>query len=65
LSSQLVLDEQAARHFVTLLGDVEPAQRHAIEQWISLDPRHAVAFAWARSAWQLTEGLRDIDGQKS
>jgi ferric-dicitrate binding protein FerR (iron transport regulator) len=57
LNSQLALDEQAARHFVTLLGDVDPAQRRAIERWISSNPHHAVAFARARSAWQLTEGL--------
>jgi transmembrane sensor len=57
-----VVEEQAARHLVTLLHDPDPAASTAIAEWIARDPAHAVAFARAEAAWESTERLRAIPG---
>ena len=57
-----VIEQQAARHLVTLLHDPDPATRTAIAAWIAHDPAHAVAFASAEAAWESTGRLKAIHG---
>ncbi|WP_256326083.1 FecR domain-containing protein [Sphingomonas sp. NFR15] len=55
------IETQAAAYLAASLGDLDPAARQAIADWIECDPRHAVAYAQAEVAWDAGERLKGQD----
>lgn len=57
-AGQDVIDQAAADWAVRLGGgDLAPAQRDALRQWLAVDPRHARALAEAQAVWHAAPGL--------
>lgn len=58
LSERQQVEAEAARLLARLNLDPDSAETAAIYAWIDEDPRHAVAFARAESAWEGAERLK-------
>ena len=54
--------DEAAHWVVRLSGEVDSNEREQAEAWIDADPRHAVAFVAAETAWEASPHarLRDV-----
>lgn len=52
------IEQQAADYITVLAGDPDTDVRIEIARWIEADAAHAVAFARAEAAWELTARMR-------
>ncbi|PTQ58570.1 FecR family protein [Sphingomonas sp. PP-CE-3G-477] len=57
-----MIADEAAHWVVRLSGEVDSNEREQAEAWIDADPRHAVAFVAAETAWEASPHarLRDV-----
>jgi len=56
--SREAIEAEAARLLARLNSDPTPQDEAEICAWVEADPRHAVAFAQAESAWEAAERLK-------
>lgn len=51
------IDAEASACVARLQGELSAADRQTVYDWIAADPRHAVAFARAEAAWEMSQRL--------